>query len=277
MKPLISIVIANYNYGQFLEAAIRSVVEQDGFDKCELIICDAASSDNSVEIIKKYSDSLAWWCSEKDKGQSDAFNKGFLHASGKYLSWLNADDALIPGSLKKIITYLEAHPGLEWLSGGVVHCDAAMKVVDARIGAQPPAFMVNWFTMTEIGGPSTFFTKKRLLEVGGIDIDLHYLMDIDLWYKFFYAGMKLRHLDHYFWAFRWHELSKTSLKEHKGNTAPRYWEEILIIDKRYHRVPLKIKLGRLYWRMHKSLNGSFYRSIIDSKRFSGRVLTECFE
>ena len=92
-KPLLSIVIANYNYGRFLEEAIQSVLSQSCNDY-ELIIVDGGSTDNSVEIIKKYEDKIAWWVSEKDKGQSDAFNKGFAHAKGKYLTWLNADDIL---------------------------------------------------------------------------------------------------------------------------------------------------------------------------------------
>jgi len=80
--PLLSIVIANYNYGRFLESAILSVVSQELADKVELIVCDGGSTDDSVEIIKKYSGQISWWVSEKDNGQSDAFNKGFAHARG---------------------------------------------------------------------------------------------------------------------------------------------------------------------------------------------------
>ena len=101
MRPLLSIVIANYNYGLFLEEAIRSVLVQ----KCpdvELLVVDGGSSDNSVEIIRRYSDDLAWWVSEKDRGQSNAFNKGFAHANGKYLTWLNADDVMPRGCLETI-------------------------------------------------------------------------------------------------------------------------------------------------------------------------------
>ena len=133
--PILSIVIVNYNYGRFLEAAIESVLSQGMDEKVELIIVDGGSTDNSVEIIKKYAGEtisrvernveickcaneatansqlvggglshfhtstllhsrISWWCSEKDKGQSDAFNKGFAHARGKYLTWVNADDIM---------------------------------------------------------------------------------------------------------------------------------------------------------------------------------------
>ena len=99
---LLSIVIANYNYGRYLEDAILSVVSQGVGDKVELIVCDGGSTDNSIEVIRKYADKISWWCSEKDGGQSAAFNKGFMHARGKYLSWLNADDVIPKGSLRKI-------------------------------------------------------------------------------------------------------------------------------------------------------------------------------
>ena len=117
MAPLISIVIANYNYGHYLEDAIRSVIDQDVDDVVELIICDGGSTDNSVDIIKKYDDKIAWWCSEKDEGQSDAFNKGFVQAKGKYLTWLNADDVMFKGCLKKVLRILNEHPEEEWFTG----------------------------------------------------------------------------------------------------------------------------------------------------------------
>ena len=131
-KPLLSIVIANYNYGRFLETAIKSVVEQDGFDKCELIIVDGGSTDNSVEIIKKYEDKITWWVSEKDKGQSDAFNKGFAHANGKLGCWVNADDLLLPGTIKSVIGYISTHNECEWISGGMVFLDSEEKWNFAR-------------------------------------------------------------------------------------------------------------------------------------------------
>ena len=152
MQPLLSIVIANYNYGRFLDEAIRSVIAQDMGDKVELIIVDGGSADNSVEIIKKYANGLppnisytdwinssnhnsqtppliTWWCSEKDGGQSAAFNKGFSHARGRFLTWLNADDVMLPGVIDALKTASERDPWQEWFVGGVYWLDPQMNVI----------------------------------------------------------------------------------------------------------------------------------------------------
>lgn len=138
-KVLFSIVIANYNYGRFLVDAIGSVVRQceatrvceDGVNRLvlpsgslvELIVCDAGSTDNSVEVIRRHESSIAWWCSEPDRGQSEAFNKGFHHAKGRLLVWLNADDVFTPGALAAIEREANAHPECEWFVGSSVWCD----------------------------------------------------------------------------------------------------------------------------------------------------------
>ncbi len=89
--PRITIVTPSYNQGQFLEATIRSVLLQ-GYPNLEYIIIDGGSSDNSVEIIRKYEPWLAYWVSEKDRGQAHAINKGFAHATGSIYAYLNSDD-----------------------------------------------------------------------------------------------------------------------------------------------------------------------------------------
>jgi glycosyltransferase involved in cell wall biosynthesis len=96
-----SIVTPSYNQGQYLEKAILSVIEQD-YPNLEYIIIDGGSTDNSLEIIKKYEKHLAYWVSEKDRGQSHAINKGFERASGDLFGWLNSDDYFAPDALKTV-------------------------------------------------------------------------------------------------------------------------------------------------------------------------------
>ena len=249
-SPLLSIVIANYNYGRFLEAAIRSVVDQVLGDevggmsgKVELIICDATSTDNSVDIIKKYAAGLppnthrsewqpdssspiphppsliTWWCSEKDKGQSDAFNKGFAHARGKYLTGLNADDIMPSGCLKKIVKELEWHPDCEWFTGNLYRFTEDGRVVACAWG---PNYLPKWLQSrgqpVAVYGPATFFTKELFDRVGGMKLYQNFMMDTDLWMRFIVSGVKQRRINCFCWAFRMHMDSKTA--EFGGHKLP---------------------------------------------------------
>ena len=224
-QPLFSVVIANYNYGRFLEDAIRSVIEQGLGDDVELIICDAASTDNSVDIIKKYAGglppgvrkeespadgSIAWWCSEKDGGQSAAFNKGFSHATGMYLTWLNADDVFFPGALKAVAKEIEKHPRCEWFVGSTTWVDEHLRIKRV-FRAHRFSILRGLFASASACGPSSFFTKRLLDQAGGIDESMHYAMDNDLWHRFFRKCHKMyRRTTADVWAYRIHEDSKLS-------------------------------------------------------------------
>ena len=207
--PLVSIVIANYNYGRFLAEAIESVLAQSCPDY-ELIICDGGSMDNSLDVIKKYADRLAWWCSEPDKGQSDAFNKGFAHATGKYLTWLNADDVMLPGVIAALKTAATKHPDCEWFAGGCFFLDPEMKILKCNM-ARPFSEMRYRSGIVYVYGPSSFFTKRLLTAVGGVDVRFCYTMDIKLWFQFRHdCGVRYRSFIDLAWGFRFHADSKTS-------------------------------------------------------------------
>ena len=237
MQPLLSIVIANYNYGRFLEDAIQSIIAQDMGGQVELIICDASSTDNSVDIIKKYSNGLppntpyeewslqplnrqttkpsnqllTWWCSEKDGGQSAAFNKGFSHARGKYLTWLNADDLLVPGALEKVLCVINQYPECQWFTGNSFRFLEDGSVMEIIWGPHRyPSFLQHQNSPIVVFGPTSFFTQKIYREVGMIDEKLHYAMDNDLWLRFMNAGIKQQRINCLIWAFRMHDSSKTA-------------------------------------------------------------------
>jgi len=98
LYPKISIITPSFNQGKYLEETIFSVLGQN-YPNLEYIIIDGGSTDNSVDIIKKYENQLTYWISEPDNGQSHAINKGFMKATGGILAWLNSDDMYLPGVL----------------------------------------------------------------------------------------------------------------------------------------------------------------------------------
>ena len=261
--PLISIVIANYNYGRFLEDAMRSIFIQadaDGLnDEVELIVVDGGSTDNSVEIIKKYADRISWWVSERDRGQSDAFNKGFAKARGKYLTWLNADDVLVSGCLKRVISQMKRHPDCQWFTGNLIRfLESDKSLMQVEWGPNwYPGFLQRRNSPIVSYGPTTFFGKELYERVGRIDESCNLIMDSDLWLRFMAAGVKQRRVRCLCWAFRMHEASKTA--EFDGHTGSAQGLSELALERRRsaERVGYKpsrfLRMALMGWRV---LDGS---------------------
>ena len=226
MKPFFSIVIANYNFGRFLSPAIESIRKQS-FRDFELIIVDGGSTDNSLEVIKKYAKGLppnvereedeitpciSWWCSEPDGGQSAAFNKGFAHAKGKFLTWLNADDIMLPGALEAVWKKLQKAKNADWATGNFIRFRESDKVIiQAEWGPHylPCCLQGRHFPLM-IFGPTTFWRRSVYNKIGGIDETLHYGMDTEYWWRLTVNGYKQVRVNHDLWAFRMHEDSKTA-------------------------------------------------------------------
>lgn len=180
--PKISIVTPSFNQGQFIEETIRSVLLQN-YPNLEYIIIDGGSSDNSVEIIQKYKPWLTYWISEQDKGQSHAINKGLSMCTGDIIAWLNSDDLFKSGTLHCVAANLSIEQPC-WLVGGCEIEDYKRNALNIRY---PPncinkktflSWIENWFAQ-----PSTFWNKKLFDIVGDLDVDLSYVMDVDLWWR----------------------------------------------------------------------------------------------
>lgn len=178
--PTISIVTPSYNQGQYLEKTILSVLDQD-YPHLEYIIIDGGSTDNSVEIIKKYENHLAYWTSEPDRGQCHAINKGFSHATGEIFAWLNSDDYYAAGALRTVAEMFRTNPTV----GAVV---GAGEMTDGTYVTVIPSFYVSvdalygWVDRFFMQ-PSCFFTKQVWLECGPLEERFNFAMDLDLWIK----------------------------------------------------------------------------------------------
>ena len=108
--PRITIITPSLNQGEFLEDTIHSILNQN-YPNLEYFIVDGGSTDNSVDIIKKYEHRINWWVSEPDRGQSHAINKGLVRATGDIINWINSDDLLFPGALQRVASCYQRHYG----------------------------------------------------------------------------------------------------------------------------------------------------------------------
>src|SRR6187402_462251 len=179
--PKISIVIPSYNQGQYLEETLLSVINQQ-YPNLELFLVDGGSSDNSVEIVKKYEQHLKWWVSEKDSGQSEAINKGFQKATGEIVSWVNSDDLLMPCSLQVISSaFISAPEQIGLIHGGAIVFNGA-GLNKTMLTYQHPSKEAYLSGMV-FPQPAAFFRKNLIEKVGYIDDELHYGMDYDFFQR----------------------------------------------------------------------------------------------
>src|SRR5437773_10669670 len=123
MTPKLSIITPSFNQAQYLEETILSVLQQK-YDPLEFIIIDGGSTDGSVEIIRKYESRLAYWVSEKDRGQAHAINKGLQRATGELIAYLNSDDYYSPGALRSVAEFFMVHPDVDLIHGRCAVADA---------------------------------------------------------------------------------------------------------------------------------------------------------
>ncbi len=240
--PLVSIVTPSFNQAKFLEETIRSVLDQD-YPHIEYILIDGGSTDGSVEIIRKYAHRLAYWVSEKDRGQTDALNKGFAAANGSILAWLNSDDTYQPGAIRSAVDYLISHPRVGLVYGDLNFINERGEIVGKFPAAQTDLARLRR-GYVHIPQPAAFFRTDLWKKVGPLDPSFYFAMDYDLWVRL--AGLSdLQYLPGQVWAnFRLHSSGKTMAADE------RCWPEMLRVHyrdggKRISPIVLKYRLRRL--------------------------------
>jgi glycosyltransferase involved in cell wall biosynthesis len=222
--PLVSIITPSFNQARYLEATIQSVLGQE-YPRIEYIIVDGGSSDGSLEVIQKYASRLAWWVSEKDKGQTDAINKGFNRATGEILAWLNSDDTYQAGAVAQAVQYLVEHP-----ETGLVYADCNFINEEGRVIGKFHAAQTNLRRLragyVHIPQQTMFFRAQYWREVGPLDPTFYFAMDYDLWTRLA-ARAPFKYLAGKTWAnFRLHTLGKTFAAD------DRCWPEMIRVHRR---------------------------------------------
>ena len=211
LLPKITIVTPSYNQGAFIEQTILSVIYQ-GYDNIEYFILDGGSSDNTVEVIKKYETHIDYWHSKKDNGQSAAINEGFAKATGDILYWLNSDDILMPGTLLRIGNLFKDINAPTVIFGNCLHFHQTnfkkvrgSDVVDSK--NKYKLSLHNYMIQ-----PSAFWNRAAWVKAGVLNEELCYTMDWEWFIRAEKSGVAFIPINDYLSLFRLHEVHKTSVK-----------------------------------------------------------------
>ena len=183
MLPLISIVIPSFNQAKYIEKTIVSIIEQ-AYKNVEIIIIDAASTDETLEIIKKYEQHITYWVSEPDRGQSHAINKGLEKCTGEVFNWINSDDYLEPGALQNIATLFEENNDVKVICG-FTRCffdEDNTTSHEYRMGVKPT--VAETISLVEMNQPGSFYRTNIVKEFCGVNESLRYVFDDELWFRF---------------------------------------------------------------------------------------------
>jgi len=260
--PRISIVTPSYNQGQYLAETIESILNQD-YPNLELIIIDGGSTDDSVEVIKRYESHLAYWVSEKDSGQSEAINKGLRRATGDLFNWINSDDILFPGALWRMAEAHARHPEAELLIGWGARSDAEGSITRVTVPPRRCSMSpLNWSFF--IYQQAVFIATAAIKRVGGMREDLPLIMDTDLYYRLFRDGCRYVRVNALIGMIREHE-------EAKG-VAQRdlYDPETVEVLHEYGIHPARMTMGRAKTKICRVLDGSYLQSFALLRKWRGR-------
>ena len=251
----VTVAIPSLDHGRYLDEAIRSVADQP--IACEIFVADGGSTDNSAEVIARWTDVLAGATSGPDGGQSAAITAAVARGKAPYVAWMNADDTYLAGGLAALARALDDHPEAPMVFGRawITDDEGNKRVLAGRMPA-------NRFVMSQrcpISQPATLIRRSVWEALGGLDESLHYAMDYDLWWRVLLRfGEPLQIADAVATS-RAHLDTKTARARSAHNA-----EAVSVVRRHFGRVPIKWKLawpisvlGRsLYYRARRGSRGT---------------------
>jgi len=253
--PSISIVTPSFDHGKYIEETIKSVIDQQ-YPDLEYIIRDGGSTDNTINILKKYESKTLQWVSSKDRGQAHAINVGLQASKGEIMAYLNSDDILLPGSLNFVAKYFETHPSVDVVYGHRVLIDEDSREIGRWI---IPPHSDKVLALADYVPQETLFWRRSIWEKAGsyIDETFDFAMDWDLLFRFMEKGANFRRLPRFLGAYRVHDRGKSTTVLHSTGE-----EEMSRLRFRYHKRALPhreiVKNLSAFYAQHTALS-TLYR------------------
>jgi glycosyltransferase involved in cell wall biosynthesis len=249
--PKVSIITPSYNQGQFIEATIQSVLNQT-YANIEYIVADGGSTDQTMSLVEHYQAQIDVVIHEKDKGQSDAINKGLRRATGELVGWINSDDLLYPDCVARMVQcYQRTADGAVYYGSALDRIDADGKCTGMHsIHIPDRKHLLNY--NYDIIQPGSFYPASIVHQVGYLNEHIHYCMDLDLWLRLLTQGPIYAYADEPMAGFRIWGDSKTSTGGY------RFLDDIIGVLKQngadsYARTLLQARYQRLRKRMKARL------------------------
>ncbi len=262
--PRISVVVPSFNQAKYLELTLRSILDQD-YPELELIVIDGGSRDGSVDIIRKYEQHMKFWCSEPDGGQTQGIIKGFSHATGEILCFLNSDDLFEPGALQEVGEYFSRHPDADAVYGDALWIDVDGNAIQPK--KEIPFNRFIWlYTYNYIPGMSMFWRRTLYDRAGGLNPAFQLAFDADLWIRFSDHG-KIKHVVRQWSRMRYYpEQKNRRLREQSDREdmliRSRYWKGQVMPPTYHSRRKIAFCL-RIIWKLLSGCYSLGYRCYLE--------------
>lgn len=213
--PRVTVVTPSFNQGRFIEETIRSILLQ-GYPELELIVMDGGSTDETVEVLRRYNPWIAHWESRPDRGQTHAINKGLALATGEIFAYLNSDDVFAPDAVGRVVEAFRLHPGADVVYGECVYTDEAgaeLYTLKGRVESFVQYLRI-WdrFKAADIlTQPEVFCRTAVVREAGGFREELRSVMDLEMWLRLLARGCRFQAVDAPVARFRTYVAQKSSV------------------------------------------------------------------